>query len=106
VVENGEPRRLGQGEHIQVEFFTAGEAGRPLALGAFVNRDGRFAADLNDGSGRGIPPGQYQVRLNREGTKVSTKVNARLFKEWHPLEVAPGKPRHLTIDLAAGSIAE
>jgi hypothetical protein len=89
-----------------VEFVTAGEAGRPLSLGAFANRDGRFAADMNDGSGKGIPPGQYQVRLNREGTKVSGKVNPRLFKEWHPLEVAAGKPRHLTVDLATGGIGE
>ena len=36
-----------------------------------------FVADMNDGSERGIPPGTYKVRLNREGTSVKTKRSAR-----------------------------
>ena len=106
VVENGQPRRLESGESIQVEFVTVGNSPRPLSLGIFPNRDGAFSADRNDGTGAGIPPGQYKVRLNHEGTSVKTKVPGKLFKESYSLDVMPGKAVHLTIDLTAGTITE
>jgi hypothetical protein len=106
VVESGQPRRLEPGESVQVEFVTVGNSPRPLSLGIFPNRDGTFSADQNDGTGAGIPPGQYKVRLNHEGTSVKTKVAGKLFKESYPLEVVPGKAVHLTIDLTAGAIIQ
>jgi hypothetical protein len=105
VEENGVPRHLGTGESIRIDFTSADNAPRPLSLGIFAKRDGSFVADMNDGSGRGIPPGQYKVKLNRESTSLKTKVNSKLFKESYPLEVVPGAPIHLTIDPAAGTIA-
>ena len=107
VVENGAPRHLEPGESIQVEFLTADEGSRSLSLGVFPKPDGSFVADMNDGSGRGIPPGKYKVKLNSEGTKLkSMKNNAKLFKESYPLEVARGAKIRLTIDLATGSITQ
>jgi hypothetical protein len=107
VVENGTPRHLDPGESIQIEFLTADEASRSLSLGIFPKPDGSFVADMNDGSGRGIPPGNYKVRLNSEGTKLkSTKINSKLFKESYPLEVARNVKVRLTIDLATGTIAQ
>jgi hypothetical protein len=105
VEENGEPRRLDQGESIRIDFTTADDLSHPLSLGIFPKRDGSFAADMNDGSGKGLPPGRYKVKLNRESTSLKTKVNGKLFKESYPLEVAPGAQIRLTIDLAKGTIA-
>jgi hypothetical protein len=81
VVENGQPRRLEPGESVQVEFVSVGNSPRPLSLGIFPNRDGAFSADRNDGTGAGIPPGQYKVRLHHEGASVKTKVAGKLFQE-------------------------
>jgi uncharacterized protein (DUF342 family) len=72
----------------------------------FVKKDGRFAADQNDGSGRGLPPGKYAVRLNRETTAVKKTINGKLFKDKHTIEVAAGRPVHLTIDVATGDITQ
>jgi hypothetical protein len=106
VVENGQPRRLEPGESVQVEFVTVGNSPRTLSLGIFPNRDGALSADQNDGTGAGIPPGQYKVRLNLEGASVKTKVAGKLFQESYALGVVPGKLVHLTIDLLAGTITE
>jgi hypothetical protein len=105
VVENGEPVRLSDGESVQVDFQTADGAYPPLALGAYARPDGGFAIDMNDGTGRGLPPGKYKVRLNGEGTSVKKKVNPKLFKEGITLEVEGGASLHLTVDLAKGTIA-
>jgi hypothetical protein len=107
VVENGVPRHLDPGESVQIEFLTADDAPRSLSLGVFPKQDGSFVADMNDGSGRGIPPGKYKVKLNSEGSRLkSSKINAKLLKESYPLEVTTGAAIHLTIDLAAGTITQ
>jgi hypothetical protein len=103
VVEAGEPYRLADGETIQIDFSTADNAFPPLALGAFAKRDGSFVVDMNDGTGRGLPPGRYKIRLNREGTSLK-KANAKLFKEAHVLEVTRATSPHLTIDLSKGTV--
>jgi hypothetical protein len=106
VVENGQPAPLTDGECIQVDLVTVDAAGKlPLSIMTFVKPDGSFAADQNDGSGRGLPPGKYLVRLNRETTVVKKTVNAKLFKEGTSVEVAAGHPVRLTIDLATGTIS-
>jgi hypothetical protein len=105
VVANGAPRALSPGESVQIDFATADNAYPPLALGIFAKRDGSFVADMNDGSGRGVPPGRYKVRLNGESTSLIGKVNNKLFKEGVTLEAVLGKPIHLTIDVAAGTIS-
>jgi hypothetical protein len=104
VVVNGEAYQLADGETIQIDFSTADDAYPPLALGTFVKKDGRFAVDMNDGSGRGLPPGKYKLRLNHEGTSLRNKPNPKLFKEAHTLEVTKGNSPHLTIDLSEGTI--
>lgn len=104
VVENGEPVRLADGESVQIDFQTADGAYPPLALGAYARPDGSFAADMNDGTGRGLPPGKYKVRLNSEGTSIKQKVNPKLFKESLTLEVGSGASLRLTVDLAKGTI--
>lgn len=104
VVENGEPVRLAEGESIQIDFLTADGAYPPLALGAYAKPDGSFAVDMNDGTGQGLSPGKYKVRLNNEGTSISKKVNPRLFKEAVTLEFGKGASFHLTVDLAKGTI--
>jgi hypothetical protein len=105
LVENGQPRALDEGEHVQIDFVSGADAPRPLSLGVFVKRNGSFVADMNDGSGRGILPGKYKVRLNGEGTSLKTKANTKLFRETVPVEVAQGTPTRLTIDLSQGTIA-
>ena len=104
VVENGEPVRLAAGESVQIDFLTADGAYPPLALGAYAKSDGSFAVDMNDGTGRGLPPGKYKVRLNGEGTSINKKVNPQLFKETLMLEVGKGASLRLTVDLAKGKI--
>jgi hypothetical protein len=104
VVENGQEYRLAEGETIQIDFSTADQAYPPLSLGTFVKKDGSFAVDMNDGTGRGLPPGKYKVRLNADGTSRRAKVSPKLFKEAHALEVRKGASVHLTIDLATGAV--
>lgn len=104
VVENGQPVRLAAGESIQIDLLTADGAYPPLALGVYAKPDGSFAVDMNDGTGRGLPPGKYKVRLNSEGTTISRKVNPKLFKESVTLEIGKGVPLQLTVDLAKGTI--
>lgn len=104
VVENGEPVRLATGESLQIDFLTADGSYPPLALGAYAKPDGSFAVDMNDGTGRGLPPGKYKVRLNGEGTSLNKKVNSKLFKESLMLEVGKGTSLRLTVDLAKGTI--
>ena len=104
VVENGQDYRLGDGETIQIDFSTADNAYPPLSLGTFVRKDGTFVVDMNDGTGRGLPPGEYRIRLNAEGTSSKAKANPKLFKEAHKLEVKQGASVRLTIDLATGAI--
>jgi hypothetical protein len=103
VVENGQEYRLAEGETIQIDFSTADQAYPPLSLGTFVKKDGAFVVDMNDGTGRGLPPGKYKIRLNRDGTSLRAKANPKLFKEAHTLEVGKGASVHLTIDLATGT---
>jgi hypothetical protein len=104
-VADGEAYRLADGETIQIDFTTADDAYPPLALGTFVKKDGRFAVDRNDGTGKGLPPGKYKLRLNPEGTSLKRKPNAKLFKEAYTLELTKGTAPHLTIDLSEGTIA-
>jgi len=107
IVANGQPTGLETGECIQVDLVTIDSAGGlPLSIMTFVKKDGRFAADQNDGSGRGLPPGKYAVRLNRETTAVKKTINGKLFKDKHTIEVAAGRPVHLTIDVATGDITQ
>lgn len=105
VVENGEPYRLADGEAIQIDFSTADEAYPPLNLNAFVARDGTFAVDMNDGTGKGLPAGKYKVRLDREGTTLNKKPSDKLFKDAYVLEVGKGNSPRLTVDLAKGTVA-
>jgi hypothetical protein len=105
VVENGEPVRLASGESIQIDFLTADGAYPPLALGVYAKPDGSFAVDMNDGTGRGLPPGKYKVHLNRESTSINKKVNPQLFKKSVVLEFEKGVSLHITVDLAKGTIS-
>jgi hypothetical protein len=105
VVENGEPVRLADGETVQIDFSTADNAYPPLSLAAYAKSDGSFVVDMNDGTGRGLTPGKYKVRLNAEGTALKRKVNPRLFKEPVAVEAARDKPIRLTIDIASGTIS-
>ena len=105
VLENGQEYRLAEGETIQIDFSTADNAYPPLSLGTFAKKDGSFVVDLNDGTGRGLPPGKYKIRLNGDGTSLRAKGNPKLFKEAHTLEVSKGASVHLTIDLATGAVA-
>jgi hypothetical protein len=105
VVENGGPVRLADGETIQIDFSTADNAYPPLALAAYAKSDGSFVVDMNDGTGRGLTPGKYKVRLNSEGTALKRKVNPRLFKESVAIDAARDTPTRLTIDLATGAIS-
>ena len=105
VVENGQPYSLAGGETVQIDFTTADGAYPPLALAAYAKADGSIVVDMNDGSGKGLSPGKYKVRLNSEGTSLNKKPNAKLFKEAYTLDVVQGAPVHLTIDLAKGTIA-
>jgi hypothetical protein len=107
VVENGHPSGLQTGECIQVDLVTVDSAGGlPLSIMTFVKKDGSFAADQNDGSGRGLPPGKYAVRLNRETTSVKKSISSALFKNSSVIEVAAARPVHLMIDLATGTITQ
>ena len=106
VVENGEPVGLADGETVQIDFSTADNAYPPLALAAYAKGDGSFVVDMNDGTGRGLTPGKYKVRLNGEGTALKRKVNARLFKEPVTIEAVRGTPVRLTIDIAKGTISQ
>jgi hypothetical protein len=106
VVENGAPVQLGPGESIQIDFATADQAYPPLALGVFAKKDGAFVADMNDGTGAGLRPGKYKVRLNGESTTIKKRVNPKLFKEPATIETTLGAPVQLTIDLAAGTITQ
>lgn len=103
---DGQPVRLGDGETVQLDFVTADAAYPPLNLGVYAKPDGTFAADMNDGTGRGLPPGKYKVKLNSEGTTLKQqKVHPKLFKEAHPVEVTATGGLHLTVDLAKGTFA-
>jgi hypothetical protein len=104
VVQDGEPYRLADGETIQIDFSTADGGYPPLALAAFVKKDGTFAVDMNDGSGKGLPPGRYKIRLDREGTSLKKKPSDKLFKEPYVLEVGKGTSPHLIVDLARGTV--
>jgi hypothetical protein len=106
VVENGAPVQLSPGESVQIDFATADGAYPPLALGVFVKKDGTFIADMNDGTGAGLRPGKYKVRLNGESTSIKKKVNPKLFKEAVTVEAGLGTPVRLTIDLTAGTISQ
>lgn len=105
VVENGTPYRLAEGEVVQLDLTTADNAYPPLSLGTFAAKDGSFVVDMNDGTGRGLPPGKYKVRLNGENTSLKKKPNPKLFKEAYTLDVGTGTSPHLTVDLAAGTIS-
>jgi hypothetical protein len=103
LVADGLPVRLGDGESVQLDFVTADGAYPPLNLGVYAKPDGSFAADMNDGTGRGLPPGKYKVKFNGEGTTLKRTVNPKLFKEAHPVEVTAGASLNLTVDLAKGT---
>ena len=103
LVEHGSPVRLAGGETVQIDFSTADNAYPPLALAAYARSDGSFVVDMNDGTGRGLSPGKYKVRLNGEGTVLQRKVNPRLFKGSVTIEAARERPVHLSIDLANGT---
>ncbi|MFO0810713.1 MAG: hypothetical protein U0746_18955 [Gemmataceae bacterium] len=105
VTLNGQPYALAKGESVQVELSTADNAYPPLALGAFAKKDGTFVADMNDGTGAGLPPGKYKVRLNAEGTNLTGKVHKNLFKANCVIDVVRGTPVQLTVDLTNGTIA-
>jgi hypothetical protein len=105
VVENGQPVQLTGGETVQIDFSTADNAYPPLALAAYAKGDGSFVVDMNDGTGRGLTPGKYKVRLNGEGTSLKRKINPRLFKESVTFEAARDTPARLTIDIATGTIS-
>lgn len=106
VVQNGAPVQLGPGESVQIDFATADQTYPPLALGVFVKKDGTFVADMNDGTGAGLRPGKYKVKLNGESTSVKAKVSDKLFKQPVVIDTAAGTSVHLTIDLAAGTISQ
>jgi hypothetical protein len=104
VVQIGNDYRLGPGETVQIDFATADNAYPPLSLGAFVKPDGSFVVDMNDGTGRGLPPGTYKIQLKAEGTSLKAKANPKLSKKAYKLEVSQGASVHLTVDLATGAI--
>jgi hypothetical protein len=106
VVANGEPVALAEGESLQVDFSTADGGYPPLSLGVYARRDGSLTADLNDGTGQGLPPGKYKVRVNGEGTTLARKINPKLFKESLTVEVGPATRTHLTIDVGAGTLSQ
>jgi hypothetical protein len=101
--ENGQAVRLEAGETVQLDFVTADGAYPPLNLGVYARPDGSFAVDMNDGTGNGLPPGKYKVKLNGEGTSIKKKVNPRLFKEAHLVHVSAEFQTYLTVDLANGT---
>lgn len=103
--ENGRPVALGGGETVQLDFASPDDALRPLILGVYAKPDGSFAADMNDGTGTGLPPGKYTVKLNREGTHLTRNSALSLFKGGHTVEVTHGGSVHLKVDLATGVIS-
>ena len=103
LVAGGSNQPLAAGESARVDFATADGSYPPLMLTVYVKKDGSFVADMNDGSGRGLRPGKYKVRLDRESTTVKD-VNPKLFKEDVPVDVQPSAATHLVVDLKAGTI--
>jgi hypothetical protein len=103
LTENGKPVSLTAGESVQIDFITADGAYPPLNLGAYADSSGRFAVDMNDGTGNGLPPGKYKVKLNHEGTSKKM-ISPKLFKEPHPIEVTAQAPLHLVVDLVTGTV--
>lgn len=106
VVADGQPLALADGESVQLDFSTADGAFPPLALVAYVRRDGSFVADMNDGTGRGLTPGKYKVRVNSESTVLKRKVDRKLFKESVTIDAGADAPVRLTVDVAAATISQ
>jgi hypothetical protein len=104
VEDNGQPVRLNTGETLQLDFVSAAGASLPLNLGIPARPDGSFVADMNDGTGNGLPPGKYMVKLNRESTNMTRKLDAKLFKNEHSVDVVAGVTLHIKVDLTKGTI--
>ena len=103
LVAGGSDYPLAAGESARVDFGTADGSYPPLMLSVYAKKDGSFVADMNDGSGRGLRPGKYKVKLDRESTTVKD-VNPKLFKEEVPVDILPSAATHIVIDMKAGTI--
>jgi hypothetical protein len=104
LVEDGQPYALPPGESLEVHLLSTDPAMYPPRdFLKMVDPDGRFTADQGDGSGRGLPPGRYKVKLRSETPAVKTKLQGKpeLTAEF---EAARGAPVHLTIDLGKRTI--
>lgn len=129
VVSQGKPRGFTPLETMNLTFSTELNS-IPRTYIARVKTDGTFVADLNDGSGRGIPFGTYKVGVDvgsviineaagpagSSGTAStpggdayptpSPSVVKRLRGAECTIEVTAGTPRMLVVDIDNGTIQE
>lgn len=123
VVSAGAARGFTPPESMSLVFVTR-NGNIPMSYSASVRPDGSFAVDMNNGTGRGIPQGAYDVTINvndllmrmpdarakneldqdYDYPRPSKEIKNRLARAKCSVTLKAGARLSLLVDLDAGSI--
>jgi len=113
IVKDGQAYTVPQGESLSLSFNGKGPNGEDRTYPATVTgSDGTFVA--NGVEGKGVPPGKYQVQLNRTVTgsdPASLAKMATINREFthingKEVEFTTEPVQKITIDIAKGTISK
>ena len=113
LVKDGQPYTVAQGESLALSFNGKGPQGEDQIYPATVNgSDGTFVASGVEG--KGIPPGKYQLQVNRTLMGSDPASVAKMAVINRELKAINGKEveltndpvQKLTIDVAKGTVSK
>jgi len=112
VLNNGQPYPITEEETVRINFITTGESGR-ISAQPQLNPDGTFT--LTGPTGKGVPPGKYQITVmvlpspyaaskNPGAPKGDKFKNKYADPEKTPLTVEiTSSTKEVTVDLGKGT---